>query len=929
METPSVDPGPQLVGRHAESRLIEDVVGSLGDPALLVLHGAAGIGKSALWRYGLSMAATSGHHVLTTRPGVAESSWTGLTDLLSDVGYKAFENLPDPQRRAIDIALLRTDVTDDELDPRSLGMAVLGVLHELARSAPVMLAVDDLQWLDPSTLSVLDFVLRRAKDPLLLLGSVRGGVAGSPSEQLSTAVAEENLSLVEVGPMIREDLAPLLRAKLHVSFPAPVIAEIERLSAGNPFFAIEIGRTLVRRGTTGAIPDRLPVPQNLEEIIESYLGELSDEALRVLLVVAASPRSPLPAIVQVIGDEDLVLRGLAEAERAQVIEIGGEHVFFRHPLLSSAIYFGTPTLSRRHLHGRLAAAAVDPEERAQHLAQSTTAPNPDVARALRDAAELAVKRGALPGAASLLDRAIAMVGDDDRDLRPTLLAEAGRLYHRLGSLARARELLARAAELFPPGQHRGETLLELARGIFLSQGSRAALDVLARALESVENDRLRAAIHYQMSLAFIPLGQLDDAEHSAALAVKHARRSRDVRVLMEALVAQADAQFYAGREPSSLDEALLLEEEHGAMLSVDESASMARAYMLLFSDRLDEARDALLALLDESREDPDEVAKCAPLFFLSLLETRAGEYQTAYDYAREAYETALQTGRDAELASKRFAMAGVAAHAGELDRARALAEEALAQAHETEDVRGETRVQWLLGFIDLSDDRLDAAHEHLECSAELFSTVNLGEPGVIHLHGDLAEIRIARGDFEEAAAAIAWLDQRGEALSRPWAIGVAARGRGLLFAARGDTNAAVSELNRSIQTLVPLGQPFEIARSFLALGVTQRRAKQKRAAREAFERATEIFTEIGAKAWAEKALAETTRVGGRRSEGQELTETEATIATLVGEGLTNTEIAARLYISPRTVEANLTRVYRKMEVSSRAQLTQRLSNPGG
>jgi DNA-binding CsgD family transcriptional regulator len=207
--------------------------------------------------------------------------------------------------------------------------------------------------------------------------------------------------------------------------------------------------------------------------------------------------------------------------------------------------------------------------------------------------------------------------------------------------------------------------------------------------------------------------------------------------------------------------------------------------------------------------------------------------------------------------------------------------------------------------------------------------MNLGEPGVIHLHGDLAEIRIARGDFDDAAAAIAWLDQRGEALSRPWAIGVAARGRGLLFAARGDTNAAVSELNRSIQTLVPLGQPFEIARSFLALGVTQRRAKQKRAAREAFERATEIFTEIGAKAWAEKALAETTRVGGRRSERQELTETEATIATLVGEGLTNAEIAARLYISPRTVEANLTRVYRKMEVSSRAQLTQRLSNPGG
>jgi DNA-binding CsgD family transcriptional regulator len=138
----------------------------------------------------------------------------------------------------------------------------------------------------------------------------------------------------------------------------------------------------------------------------------------------------------------------------------------------------------------------------------------------------------------------------------------------------------------------------------------------------------------------------------------------------------------------------------------------------------------------------------------------------------------------------------------------------------------------------------------------------------------------------------------------------------------------VSELKRSIDTLIPLGQPFEIARSYLALGVTQRRAKQKRAAREAFARATEIFAEIGATAWAQKALAETTRIGGRRSEGQALTDSEAAIAILVGEGLTNAEIAARLFISPRTVEANLTRIYRKMEVSSRAQLTQRLSNPG-
>jgi DNA-binding CsgD family transcriptional regulator len=235
-------------------------------------------------------------------------------------------------------------------------------------------------------------------------------------------------------------------------------------------------------------------------------------------------------------------------------------------------------------------------------------------------------------------------------------------------------------------------------------------------------------------------------------------------------------------------------------------------------------------------------------------------------------------------------------------------------------VVGELLALSVLGFLELSLGNAAAANEYLRQAWRLHHRLGFGEPAMFRFVGDYTEVLIELGEHVEAIEVIDWLDERGQALDRPWALAVSARYRGLVAAADGDFQTAFASLDRALKEHERLPMPFELGRTMLVLGTIRRRAKQKRPAREALEEALAIFERLGAPLWADKARAELARIGGRRSAAGQLTEAEARVAKLAAAGRTNREIADVLFMSVRTVEGHLSHAYAKLGVRSRTEL---------
>jgi len=232
---------------------------------------------------------------------------------------------------------------------------------------------------------------------------------------------------------------------------------------------------------------------------------------------------------------------------------------------------------------------------------------------------------------------------------------------------------------------------------------------------------------------------------------------------------------------------------------------------------------------------------------------------------------------------------------------------------------------WVLGFLDLSTGELAAADRHLSRADEIGERIGLVEPGQWRFHADHIEALVGLGELERAAALCARLEERGRAVDRPWALATAARCRGLIAAAQGDLEAAVTECERALVEHGRLPVPFERARTLLVLGQVERRARRKRAARESLAAALAVFEQLGAPLWVKRARAELARIGGRTPAGSELTASEARVAALVAQGRTNKEAAAELFLSVNTVETTLRHVYAKLGVRSRAELARRFA----
>jgi DNA-binding CsgD family transcriptional regulator len=908
---------PHLVGREEE---LGAIVRLFDAPELLpgvtLLSGDAGIGKTALWLAGLDAAAARGYRVLSSRPSEAETtfSFAGLTDLLGKVTPEVLPELPPVQQRALEAALLLGE-SGLRADERTVAAGLLGSLRVLAAEAPVCLAIDDVQWLDPASLAAVRYALARIDDePLAALLAVRG----SPPAWLRGAVPQQRLHVVEVTGLSLGATHELLHSRLGTAFPRPTLIRLWETARGNPFFALELANALRRRGGALAVGEELPIPSDLDELLYARVAGLGMQALAVARAVAALADPTVALVERAIGSS--FDRGLAEALDARIVELDGERLRFTHPLLGSAVGSRQTPARRRTLNRRLAEIVPSAEERARHLALAAADPDDDVAAVLDEAARAAHDRGAPEAAAELAEQAFRFTPAACRDEALRRLVVAADMHRRTGGNDRAAALLEPARAAAEAGHERATVVAQLAD---VQTSPRDAVALYREALvDAAGDDALQATIHLRLAtLMRFSDGVQRGVEH-AELAVAAASLTDDTALRSRALAAYGLLHFAAGQGiPDEMHAALSLERSLPDW-PIDGGPTGVFGHQLWWSADVDGARALFEEVLGVAQARHDPEAEAEALWHLGFLEWRAGNWADADRHAAGSVDLQAQLGYVSPPGELPAAV--IAAHQGRIEEARERSKGAIERA-EDEGIRiAQSGHSWVLGFLELSLGDARSALRHLRRSHELRHDFVL-EPGMRLELGDLLEALIATGELDEADRILTTWEERAGKLDRAWALAILARSRALLLAAQGELDAALASFEVALAEHARTTDPFHHARTLLALGRTQRRAKRRGAARATLEDAAARFERLGAPLWAEHARAELARIGGRAPSRDALTEAERRIAELVAEGRSNRDVAAALFLTEHSVETALTRVYRKLGVRSRAELAHLLS----
>lgn len=917
--------GGPVIGRETELAAIERFVGDVAaGPLGLLIEGEAGIGKTTLWDRAVSSARARSYRVLVCRPTGSEArlSFAALGDLLSELPEEVAPVLPEPQRRALDVALLRAEVMGRPPDRRAVSLAVLGVLREASRAAPLLVAVDDLQWIDTPSARVLEFVLRRLRsEPIGLIASLRSERRGGPLPIEVESAMDGRLVRLGLGPLSVGALHHVLRARLGVSIGRSTLIRLHRASGGNPFFALEIARALDLESPDGGSAP-LPVPDNLRRLVLNRLGRLPEDVRETLFVAASLDHPTLALVEQARGRRS----DLRRAIESGIVEIEGERIGFTHPLLSSVLSSAYPASEHRRVHRRLAEIVDEPEQRARHLALAAERADPAVADALDAAAGAARARGAPDAAAELGELADRLTPSDRQDDRRRRAVQAAEDRFTAGDATRAGALLRGVVETLPPGPERADALGRLARVEYHSRGFEVAAALLRQALgEAGKDARLRAVMHYGLSFVCANLGDTFGAEAHAQDALRLARGLDEPILLAHVLAAAALARFLRGGGiPRPEIERSLSLEVRPPDLPVELRPAVMGGRLLGWAGELDEGRRLLEPALRLSQDRGEEDGVAIIAFYLAELECWAGRMREARSHARTASEAARLVGNDALRTYVLHVSGLMQALAGDVRAARATAREGLGLARRVGARPGLLFHRSLLGFIELSVGDHAAAHEHLAPLAEAVERFGIEEPTVVRFVPDEVEALVALGRLDEAEPLVRGLQERGRTLDRPWAIATGARCRALMLAAEGRLEEAASELDRALEEHERLPVPFELARTLLLRGAVERRLRRKLPARHHLGQALAIFEGLGTPLWAARARGEIARIGGRRSSPAELTETERRVAELVATGMTNRQVAGALFMSPHTVDANLRRVYRKLGIRSRTELARAL-----
>lgn len=906
-----------IIGRASERASIATFLDGVPDgPTSLVLEGEPGIGKSVLWAEALDRSRSRDFRVMSCRPTEpdAQLSFVALGDLFAVETEHLLGALPDPQREALDVALLRRPRGARAPDPRAAAVATLGVLRAAAAEAPTIIAIDDVPWIDPATARVLSFALRRMPGEPIGILLCRPATGDATPLGLADTIRAERFGTLDIGPLGAHEIGMIVRNRTGVTLSKPDSNKLAQLCGGNPFYALEIVRAR-ERGDEGVTGQRLPIPRSLQEdLLRTRVDAVTSKTRDVLLFAAAIPRPTVDSLRNAIPAPTLNA-DLQRAIDAGLIEVLGPDVRFTHPLYRSVIYADASRRRRHEMHARLAEITKDPEERALHLALAADAPNGRTAAEVEAASSWARDRGAPDVAAELVDHAVRLTPPDDLVgmRRRMLLSAQDRMSAGDGDGARER---ARDALRFSlPGIDQVEPLRRIAAiefaGGTLSE-ARATLDeALAKASE---DDHASAEIHLELAKVALRSAEAGTAERHVAAALDRAGSTGDEDLTSAVSIATAEVDLLLARPSPSLSR--IIAEGADDEGSVAEAPELVAALAEALSGELDRSDRRLERLRIRARERGDEPGRLLVTTRLAELQVRAGTWGRAAILSDEARELALDLAMSDGLQLGLLAYS--AAGGGRTDDARRFAEEGLRRS------AGDRPAQiWnlaALGFLELSLARSTEALRALGRAGGLLAESGIADPCVFPFLADEAEALIGVGELAIASRRIGALEEMGERLDRGLIRGQAARCRGLASAAEGEVPASLAQLQRAVEIHAGLGFPVELGRSLLALGMSRRRDRQKRPAREVLERALDAFTDTDTPLWASRVRDEIARIGGRRASVGELTESEARVARLAAAGLTNREIARTLSIGVRTVEGHLSKVYPKLEIRSRTEL---------
>jgi len=914
---------PGIVGREAQLLEVERFLeASAGGFAVLVIEGDAGIGKTTLWQEARRRAQARGAVVLWCRPSAAEAklSFAAVADLLARVDDEAFAALPDPQREALDVALTRRKPTAGGPDSRAVAAGFLTLIRGLAGERGLIVAVDDWQWLDGPSRRVFDFAVRRLEEERVgVLCTTRSPFAGS-----SAGATQERVTRLVLGRLSLAALGRIAAERLGRSLPRPYLVRVAQASGGNPFYALEIAQLASEKDAQRPVgPALVPVPDDLRKLTAARIRRLPP-ATREAVLLAAILSGPDRRSVDPVA--------LAPAEQAGIVTVDhAGRIEFAHPLFASAAYGSVPVSRRRELHRRAAELITEPEERARQLALAAAEADPVAAARLDEGSATAAARGASDAAAELAELASRLTPADEPDARGRRLLAAARFQFDAGDLARADELVQAVLAALPADGLRARAC-RLASDLAARRSNFGdATELALAALELAGGDReLRAAIELHLVYCSVSAGDLAGAETRAHQAVADAAAVGDDAMLAEALAVLTMAEFLSGRglDRTRLERALALETPATAR-SFIMRPPVIQGMLQLWTGELEGARDTLQAVHADSVARGQEGA--APMLSLYLVWAHLwrGELDPASQLAARSVEAAGLLDDPAVSGIALAASALVHAHDGHTSDARREAGDALHLFERLQWRSGLIWPMWALGLAELAEGNPGGVHAILGPLVEQVAGMGAGDPVLRVFLPDEVEALVALGELDRAEAYLEPFERSASELHRLWAVAAAARCRGALEAARGARPEAFAAFERAFAAHDLAGMPFERARTQLLAGEAHRRFKRRGRARELLDEAVSAFEAMGAPLWAARGRAARARVGRPGAGAHALTETERRLAELAASGLSNREVAARAFVSVKTVESNLTRVYRKLGVRSRVGLADALRVAAG
>ncbi|MEV6305297.1 AAA family ATPase [Actinoplanes sp. NPDC051861] len=908
---------PTLFGRDALLTAIEDRLLSGGG---IALHGPPGIGRSALLDAVADNAVARRERVLRLRPARGERglAYAGVADLVRQVPPDAVAALAPATRHAL--AALRQGRPSRTGVPALARRQVLSeLLAHCARPAPVLIVLDDAQWLDPESAELIGYAMRRHRDHRIrmIAAERRPDLRDRRRAELPDHRARRAARLcpapvteLPVPPLEPDDLTALLEAR---GLPCRTASRLHEASAGNPFLALALGGAVA----AGPAWRPAPLPPDALALTRELLSCLDAEVTQTLLV-AALATEPTVTLLLRAGRADAV-RDLRLAVAAGVVRVSGEAIRFTPPLLAQVLADETPAAARSGVHAALAEAAFDPVESIRQRALRTIKADAAVATHLAGAAQRCATRGNDRTAAELFllaaDRCPHGLAADRLDW----LVTAARLALTGGAPA----LAGRAAEAViaadAPAGHRVRArvvLLDLA-----GQGLAEMGETFAAALaEAGDDPALLAPVRLRLTWQAFLTGDADRAADEARRSEQAARRAGDPTTEAMALSVLAQIQRMRG-EPEwrdTLDRALALPAAPAPDWLHYGPQYMA-ARFALFDDRLDEARADLLGLLAVAEHDRIGEARVEVLRSLSEVATRAGRCQEALRYAHRAVRAAQDAGLSPGPTWYTAAVAELAG--GSLSAAAAIARRGIRASEQEGDGLYLRRNLHALGQASLRSGDTRAGVAALRRLRDLEVSSGSADPMIVRWHADLATGLAALGEHAEAAETLVRARAAAARLgSTPALAGYLDRAAAIVHSESGQADSAVELSTAAARLFETLRQPVEQAHALLVIGGAERRRRRYAAARMAIGAALALFMAADARPWTEETERALARTEGSVAPDRGLTSTELRIAQMVRDGASNREIANRLYLSVKTVEATLTRVYRKLGVRSRTQL---------